>query len=967
MKLSQPRRVAAIAALSLALGACGDNSTPASPDAGIPPGPFDSIQLTEDLHVTGLDGPIHAARDTYGIMHIVATSDGDLGYAEGYVMAHNRLPQMDILRRFGAGTLGELFGALDQGTVETDLEMRVHRMKPIAEETWATLQASSDPDDQKLVRVLQRFADGVNAYNSDLQAGKWTLDPAVATSFDAQRFTPWTPVDSLILGRFQAFALSWTTPIKLDITDVYQNARATFDNASPTDVAAYARRGISSDLLHITPVGRYSTIDGFPNVTTDSGTRSDSGRPGKGRKALGPKRPHVPQALLSNARAFFRARVLKDGLGMLSPHAFMIPHAGSNDWVVGPTLADGTTLIAGDQHLQMPNPSIFYPIHLTIPGEVDAEGVTFPGIPGIILGHNGKVAWQATVAFHDVNDVYLENISPCPTGGGDCVAHDGGQVKIEPWTETFKIGALGTITKTITATYEMVPHHGPIIPTVQNGMVVPRSGNQALSVEYTGYQPTYEIRATWGLIHASTVDDAFKALGNFDYGAQNWVIGDNQGNIGWTTNAKVPLRKPAAYVWNAKTNPDGLAPFFVLPGDGSADWDGYMSPRYIPHAINPANGFLVTANSDPVGEVFDGDPLNGPIVDGRPLYASALYAAGVRAERIADRIQADATTTGNKITLDDLSDIQHDSTSTMGRKLGPAITDALAYAADPTGAPPDVAGYVAGLSSGDKARLAAAHDLFAGWTYAAPTGLDPGATAQDLKDSTTTAIFNVFMHFFIQDTLGDEYDAINFNVWDIQQDLLARNVYALLVEPAGLVQSATTGQPILCDDMTTAGADESCTRRVMQATLEAMDWLASGAAYGSADPGTWHWGELHRLIIPPLFPNSDLDVPAATDPTNPTGFPKPGDNIVVNRADCGWDDLDFHQEADGPAERFLAELPLGGTAHVEMELPGGTIYDRSSKHYRDLLDDYYLPQKHFDLPYTTSEIVAHGEERWVFH
>ena len=79
-------------------------------------------------------------------------------------MAHDRLPQMDILRRFGAGTLAELFGALDPSVIDTDLEMRVHRMKPLAQQSWDMLKASTDPTDQQLVQLLQRFADGVNAY-----------------------------------------------------------------------------------------------------------------------------------------------------------------------------------------------------------------------------------------------------------------------------------------------------------------------------------------------------------------------------------------------------------------------------------------------------------------------------------------------------------------------------------------------------------------------------------------------------------------------------------------------------------------------------------------------------------------------------------------------------------------------------------------------------------------------------------
>src|SRR6188508_2638980 len=177
-------------AVLIVLCACGGGDS-------VPSGPFDDLTLGEDLRADGLDGAVHVARDRYGVAHIYATSVGDLAYAQGYVMAHDRLPQMDILRRFGSGRLAELFGGLDQGVIETDLEMRVHRMRPIATESWATLQASSDPADQELVIVLQRFTDGVNAYADDLKGDdpRWTIDGAVLASFSPERFVPWDPVD----------------------------------------------------------------------------------------------------------------------------------------------------------------------------------------------------------------------------------------------------------------------------------------------------------------------------------------------------------------------------------------------------------------------------------------------------------------------------------------------------------------------------------------------------------------------------------------------------------------------------------------------------------------------------------------------------------------------------------------------------------------------------------------------------
>jgi Penicillin amidase len=122
----------------------------------------------------------------------------------------------------------------------------------------------ANPADAEVVTLLQRFSDGVNAYAQDVRAGRWRLSTDIQVSFDPERFVEWSPIDSLVLGRFQAFALSWTMPVELDVTEAYQKLRAKFDAASASDVAAYARRGISKDILTLAPVGRVSTIDGFP-------------------------------------------------------------------------------------------------------------------------------------------------------------------------------------------------------------------------------------------------------------------------------------------------------------------------------------------------------------------------------------------------------------------------------------------------------------------------------------------------------------------------------------------------------------------------------------------------------------------------------------------------------------------------------------------------------------------------------
>ena len=600
--------------------------------------------------------------------------------------------------------------------------------------------------------------------------------------------------------------------------------------------------------------------------------------------------------------------------------------------------------------------------------------MTVPGIPGVVAGSNGRVAWAASPADHDANDVYLEQIAPCP-GGGDCVAWTdpagaAQRVPIETFTEDIQIGALGAITGHAMATYEVVPHHGPIVPAIDRArhQLVPRTAATALSVRSTCDQPSFELRALYGLARAADLRAGFAALVDFPCGGQSWTMIDDQQHIGWTTQAAIPLRQPAAYAWDPLVRQDAPAPFLVLPGDGTGDWiaGASLSPRYIPHAVNPTQGYLVTANADPVGATFDGLPLDQGTAGGEPLYAGVGYDAGLREDRITHLVQSGAQGGLAGMTLDDMARIQRDTESSAGERLAPAIRAALARLDSPAGSPADLAPYVAALAPADRARLATARALLDGWTFATPAAID----APD-PDSAATALFHTWMHFFIARTLSDELAAVGFDVWRLDDGQLLRIVYAMLTDPKSLVTSPATQQPILCDDYAAPGPDVSCTVQILAAAIDAMTHLESPDGFGSADPRDWRWGKLHRLAIAAIVPDPGsgsglaFGLPAPGDP-DPAGFPRAGDGFTVSRADAGWSDLEFSELA-GPALRLLAESRPGRPIAMKWALPGGAVFDRRSPHYRDLLDQGYLTDELFDAPDSIDEIVAAGESRWVFH
>ena len=251
-------------------------------------------------------------------------------------------------------------------------------------------------------------------------------------------------------------------------------------------------------------------------------------------------------------------------------------HTGSNDWMISPShTATGHAMIANDPHLALSAPSTFWMVQVDVTAadptqDLSFAGLAFPGIFGIILGFNNHVAWGATTAFYDVTDVYSETFTPDGTG----VVFNGANVPLQTVHEEILVQGGSPVEYDVL----VVPQHGPIIPTIVNHQVVPPDPTKgALSVKWTGLQPTKDASFLTGVVRAKTVDDARVAVENFGVGAQNWVFADTSGDTFYSSYAVIPTRDKRAYTWDPKTF-TGTLPSFVLPGDGSAEWTG-SAPR----------------------------------------------------------------------------------------------------------------------------------------------------------------------------------------------------------------------------------------------------------------------------------------------------------------------------------------------------------------------------------------------------
>ncbi len=307
----------------------------------------------ERVILTGLRESVTVYRDAFAVPHIFAQNENDLYLAAGYVMAQDRLWQMDLIRRATEGRLAEIFG---EGLVDADLFTRALR---IPEKSRRVIARTEEP----IIAGLRAFADGVNQY-IDGHEGRLPLE------FSLLGYTPekWTPENSASLIGYMARELAY---------------------AMGADLLLY-RLGQKVPLAE----GRYREL--LPDLSLQKTSVFPDFK-------LGAAAPGIESTLLRGARTL-------DELGLAV-------FAGSNNWAVsGARSATGKPLLANDMHLLIFAPGIWYQMHEVVEGKLDVSGVAVPGTPLIIAGHNDRIAWGMTNVMNDDVDFYSEKINPANPG-----------------------------------------------------------------------------------------------------------------------------------------------------------------------------------------------------------------------------------------------------------------------------------------------------------------------------------------------------------------------------------------------------------------------------------------------------------------------------------------------------------------------------------------------------------------------
>jgi penicillin G amidase len=519
--------------------------------------------------VSGLRAEVTVRRDARAIPYIEAANDADLYFMQGWTTASDRLWQMDLMRRLARGETAEIFG---QQTVEEDKRWRRFGFTQIADESLGRLTP-------ELRAALENYARGVNAYIATLD------DKTLPVEFRVLQYKPrpWTPADTIVMGKILADALSTTWRNDL--------MRASLAGISKEKLADITNQVTPYDVVLFGKDDPAKPAAGISQVPIDDAVLAAADREDEIRR-----------------RSLEMVGLFAEGL------------AASNNWVIsGKRTADGKPILANDPHLAPTAPGIWYLTHLSTP-TMRVSGVTFPGVPGIVLGHNGDIAWGATNVGPDVQDLYLETFN------------DKGEVKTPTGWEPAKVihNEIKVRTSALKPDTNVINYD---VTVTRNGPIVLDEGGKRYALKWTARDTSNsEFEAFFQLNRARNWDNFKTALSTYGGAAQNFVYADTKGNIGWYAAGRIPIRKTG----------DGSIPYDGSTNDG--EWTGYIPFGELPNLYNPPEGIIVTANQRIVGTSYKYPQISRDV------------APPWRARTILNDLNAKS-----KITPDDVRDVQYDT------------------------------------------------------------------------------------------------------------------------------------------------------------------------------------------------------------------------------------------------------------------------------------------------------------------
>lgn len=522
------------------------------------------------MTMVGLENPVEILLDKHGIPHIYTQTEADLFFAQGYMHGRDRLWQMEQNRRIARGTLADVFG---ESALEVDRFSRIIGFRRAAQAEATKLDAATRAS-------VGAYVSGINAY-IDAHPGR------LAAEFNLLRIVPerWQIEDVVAIYKLLGWSLSvnWESELtRLQAMAVLGPMRAA---------------ELEPDYPKTTPVI-------LEAVGSQEMTRLLS-----------------TAGLLLNEYEKIQPWVAQPAAGM-----------GSNSWVLAPRHTQTRrAILCNDPHLALQIPGVWYENALHSP-TLAVSGASYPGIPGVLIGHNQTIAWGLTNAFVDVQDLYLEEPDPVHATR---FAFAGEFEDAEVREETI------VVRRQATAHVErvVITRHGPLITK----LVRDAEGLPPLAVRWTGHAPGNGLAAILQLNRAQGWDEFVAALAGWGLAPQNISYADTDGNIGYLLVGEIPVRRQNL----------GMVP---APGwDGAHEWQGLVPPQELPRLFNPPSGRIVLANNKIVGDDYH-------------HFLGVDFVPGWRAARLEEMLLEK-----ERFSLRDMEEMQLDTTSKFAALLAPML------------------------------------------------------------------------------------------------------------------------------------------------------------------------------------------------------------------------------------------------------------------------------------------------------
>jgi len=552
-------------------------------------------QRADTLRAAGLHQPVEILRDRSGISHIYAKNEHDLFFAQGYAAARDRLFQLEIWRRQATGTVAELLGRRE---LERDIGTRLFKYRGDLGRELARYHPRG-------AAIVAAFVDGVNAY-----VGETERNPALLpVEFKLLGTKPgrWTP--EVVISRHQGLLGNVEEELTYGraVSAIGADAVKKIAWFHPADPDIHLDSAVDGALLSAPILARYEAF----------------------HSSIRFQPRDLASTFRNDTSAYRRLAAQSDSLA-LELEVNQRRDIGSNNWVVSGRLsASGHPLLANDPHRAQSAPSLRYWVHLVAPGW-NVIGGGEPEIPGVSIGHNEYGAWGLTIFSTDGEDLYVYRTDPANPRR---YRYQGKWESMRVVRDTIPVKGESPVGVDLAFT-----RHGPVV------------------YEDTVHHVAYAVRAAWlepggapymaslRMDQARTWDEFRDACAFSNIPGENMIWADRTGNIGWQAVGIAPIR----------THWSGLVP---VPGDGRYEWAGFLPIKEKPHALNPRNGFIATANNDLI-------PAGYAHMDA----IGYQWADPFRWQRITEVLGA-----GRKLSVEDLGRLQTDYLSIPARELVPLL------------------------------------------------------------------------------------------------------------------------------------------------------------------------------------------------------------------------------------------------------------------------------------------------------